>query len=83
MSYADILKKLAETNVFAAELLAARQRTKEKVKIEKQAALEVVQEPEKLITDEDIICNPESSFADFCDAANRLDGFEKGSNGKF
>jgi hypothetical protein len=74
MSRIDILRKMAETNEFARELLAARQRTKEKVKIEEQAATE----PVNLISDEDIVRNPKSSFDDFIAAANRLEGINNG-----
>jgi len=77
MSYADTLKKLAETNVFAVELLAARQRTKEKVKIENQAVLEVKPWPEKVKTDLDILYDPTTDFDTFLKIANKLDGFEK------
>jgi hypothetical protein len=75
MSYADILKKLAETNAYAAELLAAKERTK--VKIEKPEVLEVVPEPEKSRSELDILYDPETDFDTFIKLANKLDGFTK------
>jgi hypothetical protein len=75
MSYADILKKLAETNAYAAELLAAREQTK--VKIEHPVVLEVVPEPEKARSEFDILYDPETDFDTFIKLANKLDGFTK------
>jgi len=78
MSRIDILTKLAETSEFARELLAARQRTKEKVKIVKQAALEVISEPEKVKSDLDRLLDNNTPFAEFVEIANKLDGIKKG-----
>jgi 5'-deoxynucleotidase YfbR-like HD superfamily hydrolase len=78
MSRIDVLKQLAETNTFAAELLAARQRAKEKVKIEKQAALEAIQEPEKVKSDLDRLLDNNTPFVEFVELANKLDGITKG-----
>ncbi|MFA5382093.1 MAG: hypothetical protein WC356_02925 [Candidatus Micrarchaeia archaeon] len=74
----DVLVRLSETNAYAAELLAARQRAKEKVKIEKQAALEVVLEPEKVKSDLDRLLDNNTPFAEFVELANKLDGITKG-----
>ncbi|MFA6281881.1 MAG: hypothetical protein WCY05_05215 [Candidatus Omnitrophota bacterium] len=72
MSHIEVLQELAKTNPFAAELLAARQRTEIKIEVKETGATDPI-----LITDLDRLLDPKTDFDTFIKLANKLDGFTK------